>query len=130
MGIGADLKKAREEAGITLQAVSDKTKINIPFLEAIETRGMVGFPLADFREGFFARLRQNGEGRYGFGHASVQRGSGTRAGYRSSPLQYRIGTYPNRMEVSSSYHQKRNPGPHGEGRGSRDRFEAFSQTGS
>jgi cytoskeletal protein RodZ len=52
MGIGADLKKAREEAGITLQAVSDKTKINIPFLEAIEREDWSVFPSQTFAKGF------------------------------------------------------------------------------
>jgi len=52
MGIGADLKRAREEAGITLQAVSDKTKINIPFLEAIEREEWSVFPSQTFAKGF------------------------------------------------------------------------------
>ena len=52
MGIGADLKKAREEAGITLQKVSDKTKINIPFLEAIEREDWSVFPSQTFAKGF------------------------------------------------------------------------------
>jgi transcriptional regulator with XRE-family HTH domain len=52
MGIGADLKKAREEAGITLQRVSDKTKINIPFLEAIEREDWSVFPSQTFAKGF------------------------------------------------------------------------------
>jgi cytoskeletal protein RodZ len=52
MGIGADLKRAREEAGISLQAVSDKTKINIPFLEAIEKEEWSIFPSHTFAKGF------------------------------------------------------------------------------
>jgi hypothetical protein len=52
MGIGADLKKAREELGITLQAVSEKTKINIPFLESIEREEWSVFPSQTFAKGF------------------------------------------------------------------------------
>jgi len=52
MGIGSDLKKAREELGITLEAVSEKTKINVPFLEAIEREEWSVFPSQTFAKGF------------------------------------------------------------------------------
>lgn len=52
MGIGADLKKAREDLGISLQVISEKTKINTPFLEAIEREDWSVFPSHTFAKGF------------------------------------------------------------------------------
>ena len=52
MGIGADLRQAREAAKISLDTISQKTKISVHYLEAIESEEWSTFPSLAFARGF------------------------------------------------------------------------------
>jgi len=52
MGIGLDLKTAREAAKIPLEAIQQKTKISLTYLEAIERDDWTVFPSHTFARGF------------------------------------------------------------------------------
>ena len=52
MGIGQDLKTAREAAKIPLETIQQKTKINLSYLQAIERDDWTVFPSHTFARGF------------------------------------------------------------------------------
>jgi cytoskeleton protein RodZ len=51
-GVGAELRDARERAGLTLRAVSDRTKISVPTLEALERDDISRLPGGIFLRSF------------------------------------------------------------------------------